>query len=42
LRELRSTIRDFLAALQSTDVTPTAEIDGRSIEEWITRAPEWL
>jgi hypothetical protein len=35
-------VRDFLAALRSMNVTPTAEIDGRSVEEWIAWAEEWL
>lgn len=35
-------VRDFLAALRSMDVIPTAEIDGRSVEEWIAWAEEWL
>lgn len=35
-------VRDFLAALRSLNVTPTAEIDGRSVEEWIAWAEEWL
>lgn len=35
-------VRDFLAALRSMDVTPNAEIDGRSVEEWIAWAEEWL
>lgn len=34
--------RDFLAALRSMDTTSTVEIDGRSVEEWITWAEEWL
>lgn len=28
-------VRDFLAALRSMNVAPTAKIDGRSIEDWI-------
>ena len=35
-------MRDFLTALRSMDVTLTAEIDGRSVEEWIGWAEEWL
>ncbi|MEK1886920.1 MAG: hypothetical protein AAAB35_04925 [Phyllobacterium sp.] len=35
-------VRDFLAALRSINVTSTAEIDGRSVEEWIAWAEEWL
>lgn len=35
-------VRDFLIALRSMDATPTAEIDGRSVQEWIEWAEEWL
>lgn len=35
-------VRDFLVALRSMNVTPTAEIDGRSIKDWIAWAEEWL
>ncbi|WP_141105775.1 hypothetical protein [Rhizobium sp. R693] len=35
-------VRDFLAALRSMNVTPIAEIDGRSVDEWIAWAEEWL
>lgn len=35
-------VRDFLAALRSMDVTSAAEVDGRSVEEWIAWAEEWL
>jgi len=35
-------VRDFLAALRSMNIAPTAEIDGRSVEEWIAWAEEWL
>ncbi len=35
-------VRDFLTVLRSMDTTSAAEIDGRSVEEWIAWAEEWL
>lgn len=35
-------VRDFLTALRSTDITPAAEIDGRTVEGWIVWAEGWL
>lgn len=35
-------VRDFLVVLRSMDATPTAVIDGRSVQEWIEWAEEWL
>ncbi|MEI3853666.1 MULTISPECIES: hypothetical protein [unclassified Ensifer] len=35
-------VRDFLMAMRSMDTTSAAEIDGRSVEEWIAWAEEWL
>ncbi|UHD45480.1 hypothetical protein LUX29_21235 [Aureimonas altamirensis] len=37
-----ATARDFLSALRSMDTDPSAETDGRSVEEWIAWAEEWL
>lgn len=37
-----ATVRDFLTVLRSMDVTSGEEIDGRSVEEWIAWAEEWL
>lgn len=35
-------VRDFLTALRSMDTASAAEIDGRSVEEWIVWVEEWL
>lgn len=35
-------VRDFLVLLRSMDATPTAMIDGRSVQEWIEWAEAWL
>lgn len=35
-------VRDFLTALRSMDTASATEIDGRSVEEWIAWAEEWL
>lgn len=35
-------VRDFLTTLRSMDTTSAAEVDGRSVEEWIAWAEEWL
>lgn len=35
-------VRDFLTALRSMNAASTAEIDGRSVEEWIVWAEDWL
>ena len=35
-------VRDFLMMLRSMETAPTIEIDGRSVDEWIAWAEEWL
>lgn len=35
-------VRDFLTELRSMDAAATTEIDGRSVEEWIAWAEDWL
>ncbi|TPL20962.1 hypothetical protein FJ945_19650 [Mesorhizobium sp. B2-4-9] len=35
-------VREFLTALRSMPNTPAAVVDGRSVEEWIAWADEWL
>lgn len=40
-RELAA-VRDFLTKLRSMDAMSVTEIDGRSVEEWIVWAEEWL
>ncbi|MEO4001918.1 hypothetical protein [Mesorhizobium sp. CAU 1732] len=35
-------VRDFLSALRSMDTVSSAETDGRSVEDWIAWAEEWL
>ena len=37
-----ATVRDFLKALRSMNADPSTQIDGRSIEEWIAWAEDWL
>ncbi|MBZ9801209.1 hypothetical protein [Mesorhizobium sp. ES1-6] len=37
-----ATVRDFLVTLRSMNVDQSAEIDGRSIEQWIAWAEDWL
>lgn len=40
-RELAAA-RDFLSTLRSMDVDPSIEIDGRSLDDWLTWAEDWL
>ncbi|MCZ8096467.1 MAG: hypothetical protein O9972_00970 [Burkholderiales bacterium] len=35
-------VRDFLAALRAMPTTPGGEIDGKTIEEWMAWAEDWL